>query len=172
MNKNAIFAAAVIAGCTFSSCKKDVENDLYSQGDWTFDKSKRVEGTWDITSLMIDNEEFLVPDQGFEFSINLIFDADGDFQQNVIIAGEFYGYSFEYTLPFTGTWTRDMQNLDMDFDEDSQGAQYLEASPINYFTGNYYTYTESYEIIEINGDKVHLRTESNGQVVEIRGSRQ
>ncbi len=155
MNKNSIFAAAIIAACTFSSCKDDIVKEKRLVGEWQVDEyivnSASVVPSWDMQTL----------------SVKFAFDSDGDFQEKLTYQHQ----GTTYELNFIGTWLDADGDLQLDFDQaNSQGAEFFYGSPSNYLVGNDYMYQEVFDIIELKKGKIEMTTTINDVSVTIKAT--
>ncbi len=161
MNKNAIFAAAIVAACTFSSCKDDVV------------KAKRLDGTWTVNDYVLGTQDIVPTFEGADVSVTFVFDKDGDFTKRMNISYEYYGYSYNYEFNFDGTWEETSDgDLQLNFSPTSAGAMELEASFANYYFENYGVYTETYDIIELTKDNLDMQALINDNTVIVRATKQ
>jgi len=155
MTSNKVLLSAVIIAAVTAGCRTDVL------------KKNRIAGEWNVTDYTYQGTN-MITEPGVDITMTMEYDKDGDFEIDAVQSYGGYTYSFN----FTGTWEDDDKDLQLDFDPNSQGAQYLEASLGNAILYNYYQYRETYDIIELTKDKLEMETTINGQLIIVKAEKE
>ncbi len=163
MTKRTFFAAALMAGLVFTSCKDD---------EGTADL---LPGTWNINTYTVGTENIfdIGSDPSTNFGLSFDYDANGDFNQNWDVEYIDGGTTYSYSYNFTGTWEDLDGQLRMTFDRaplDGGGVEFYSA-PSNYFAEEYNNYVETYNIVELTSSALNLGATINASAVVIQGTK-